>query len=577
MNRMNNVVLKDDQFSLRFDDKIEAIIFEIILKHIKDLIYVMKVEENGNFSYVFLNEEAKGHAKLTSASLGKTLHDVLPLETANHLHEQYNLVLEKKEPVSFQDEVTLSDERIVHGESILTPIFDDKGDITFIVSVTRDISARVADKELITFMAYHDQLTGLPNRSSLKQDLDNAVEEAEINSQNLALMFIDLDRFKFFNDSMGHVAGDQLLKEVGKRLASISQKSYKVFRQGGDEFIVILPNTSRELSKTFAQNVNQAFEKPFLLEKKEFFISASIGVSIYPTDGRDGDTLIKNADTALYRAKELGRSLHQFYSTDLQKQTSHLMQLETGLRKAIENNELEIYYQPQLDLSSAKVTSFEALLRWRHPVLGFVSPAEFIPIAEDTGLILSIGEWVIHTVCRKLKQWNENGYGPISIAINLSPKQFQQSDLVNIIQQNIEQNHIYPGSLEFELTEGAMQDPKRTLQTLAKLKEIGVRISVDDFGTGYSSLSYIKELPIDTLKIDQSFVKDVLRDEKDAAITTTIIHLAQSLGLSVIAEGVEEEQQVEFFKIMGCHKVQGYFFSKPIPENEMIEHYLKNK
>ncbi|MDR4886679.1 EAL domain-containing protein [Fredinandcohnia sp. QZ13] len=576
MNRMNNVILKDDQFS-RFDDKIEAIIFEIILKHIKDLIYVMKVEDNGSFSYVFLNEEAKGHAKLTSDSLGKTLHEVLPFETADHLHEQYKSVMENKVPVSFQDVVVLADKRVVHGESILTPIFDENGDITFIVSVTRDISARVADKEMITYMAYHDPLTGLPNRSSLKKDLDDAVEEAEMKNQNLALMFIDLDRFKFFNDSMGHVAGDHLLKEVGKRLASISEKSYKVFRQGGDEFIVILPNTSRELSEQFAQNVNRAFEKPFRLEAKEFFISASIGISLYPTDGRDGDSLIKNADTALYRAKELGRSLYQFYSLDLQKQTTHLMQLETGLRKAIEKNELQIYYQPQLDLSTDKVTSFEALLRWKHPVLGFVSPAEFIPIAEDTGLILSIGEWVIQTVCRKLKQWKEIGYGSVSISINLSPKQFQQPELVTMIQQNIEENQIYPGCLEFELTEGAMQDPKRTLQTLAKLKQIGVRISVDDFGTGYSSLSYIKELPIDTLKIDQSFVRDVLRDEKDAAITTTIIHLAQSLGLSVIAEGVEVEQQVEFFKIMGCHKVQGYFFSKPIPEDDMVEHYLKNK
>ncbi|MEH7382343.1 EAL domain-containing protein [Bacillus sp. JJ1533] len=576
MNRINNVILKDDQFN-RFDDKIEAIIFEIILKHIKDLIYVMKVEENGTFSYVFLNEEAKGHAKLTSDSLGRSLHDVLPLETANHLHEQYTSVMEKRKPISFQDVVILADKRVVHGESILTPIFNDKGEITFIVSVTRDISARVADKEMITYMAYHDQLTGLPNRTLLKTDLDNAVEEAERNNQNLALMFIDLDRFKFFNDSMGHVAGDHLLQEVGKRLASISQKSYKVFRQGGDEFIVILPNTTRELSEQFAQYVNRAFEKPFLLEQKEFFISASIGISIFPTDGRNGDTLIKNADTALYRAKELGRSLHQFYSSDLQKQTSHLMQLETGLRKAIEKNELEIYYQPQLDLSTDEVTSFEALLRWKHPILGFVSPGEFIPIAEDTGLILSIGEWIIKTVCGKLKEWKEKGYGPVSISINLSPKQFQQPELVKMIHENIIQNQIYPGSLEFELTEGAMQDPKRTLQTLAKLKEIGVRISVDDFGTGYSSLSYIKKLPIDTLKIDQSFVKDVLRDEKDAAITTTIIHLAQSLGLSVIAEGVEDEQQVEFFKIMGCHKVQGYFFSKPIPENEMIEHYFSNK
>ncbi|WP_099353615.1 sensor domain-containing protein [Fredinandcohnia onubensis] len=576
MNNINHVILKDKQFS-HFGEKIEAIIFEIILKHIKDLIYVMKVEEDDIFTYVFLNEEAKGHAKLTNSSLGKTLYEVLPKETADHLHAQYKSVVEKREAVSFQDVVILPDKKVVHGESLLTPVFDDKGNILFIVSVTRDISARVADKEMITYMAYHDQLTGLPNRSSLKQDLDHAVVEAIESDQEFALMFIDLDRFKFFNDSMGHVAGDHLLKEVGRRLSTIGQKGYKVFRQGGDEFIIILPESSREHSEEFAQNVIRLFEKSFILEKKEFFISASIGISLFPIDGNDADTLVKNADTALYRAKELGRALYQFYSTDLQKQSSHLMYLETSLRRAIDKNELEIYYQPQLDLSSGKVTSFEALLRWNHPTLGFVSPAEFIPIAEDTGLILSIGEWLIHTVCQKLKRWKESGYGTVSVGINLSPKQFQQPELVNMIQRNIEENQIYPGSLEIELTEGAMLDPKKTLFTLAKLKDIGVRIAVDDFGTGYSSLSYIKKLPIDTLKIDKSFVKDVLRDEKDAAITTTIIHLAQSLGLSVIAEGVEEEQQVEFFKIMGCHKVQGYFFSKPIPEDELIEHYLTNK
>ncbi|WP_449539842.1 putative bifunctional diguanylate cyclase/phosphodiesterase [Ferdinandcohnia sp. Marseille-Q9671] len=573
MNRMNNIILTGEQYS-HFGDKIETIIFEIILKHIKDLIYVMRVND-GTFSYVFLNEEARGHAKLTSSSIGKTLHEVLPIDTANHLHEQYTSVLEKREVVSFQDVVILSDQQVVHGESILTPIFDENENIQFIVSVTRDISKRVADEEMITFMAYHDQLTGLPNRSSLKKELDKAVEDAQTNHKKLSLMFIDLDRFKFFNDSMGHVAGDHLLQEVAKRLTSIDQKNYKVFRQGGDEFIVILNDTSRESTVQFAEKVIHAFENSFVLQRKEFFISASIGISLFPSDGEDGDTLIKNADTALYRAKELGRSLYQFYHSDLQQQMSHLMQLETGLRKAIEKNELEIYYQPQLDLATNKVTSFEALLRWKHPTLGFVSPAEFIPLAEDTGLILSIGEWIINTVCQKIKEWKLAGYGTVSVSINLSPKQFKQPGLVELIQDNIKKNQIYPSSLEFELTEGAMQDPKNTLRTLTQLKKIGVRLSVDDFGTGYSSLSYIKQLPIDTLKIDQSFVREVLTDEKDAAITTTIIHLAHSLGLSVIAEGVEEEKQVEFFKLMGCHKAQGYFFSKPIPEQEMVEHYLQ--
>src|SRR5690606_22672997 len=247
-------------------------------------------------------------------------------------------------------------------------------------------------------------------------------------------------------------------------------------------------------------------------ENKEFVISASIGISLFPYDGREGGTLLNNADTALYRAKKLGRSLYQFYNSDMQKQNSNVMQLEIDLRKAIENQELEIYFQPQLDLATNMVSSFEALVRWNHPTLGLVSPASFIPIAEDTGLILPIGEWLIKTICQKLKAWKESGYSPVSIGINLSPVQFQQHNLVKIIQDNIEENQLYPGSLEFELTEGAMQNPNQAMETLMKLKEIGVRIAVDDFGTGYSSLSYIKKLPIDTLKIDKSFVKDVLRD-----------------------------------------------------------------
>ncbi|MFS0861297.1 EAL domain-containing protein [Fredinandcohnia sp. 179-A 10B2 NHS] len=700
MKRFNNIILKDKQYSHN-DEQIEAIIFEIILKHIKDLIYVMKVEENCSFSYVFINEEAKGHAKLQSDCIGKTLHEVLPIDTANHLDKQYASVLEKKEAISFQDVVTLADNRIVYGESILTPIFDDHGEVRFIVSVTRDISESVAEKnllyesrqrykslidhnmdgvisvdsngnilgannstllvtgytesemqgktiftfvieedketfqqiynetlsgkpmefigchirhksgkilkvhvktipilinrdrssgayviikditeqtnyeEMITYMAYHDQLTGLANRSSLKKELEDSVEQAKKNKEKLALMYVDLDRFKFLNDSMGHVAGDMLLKEVGKRLEGIRKNGYKVFRQGGDEFIVLLTNTSREATVKCAENIIKTIEKPFLMDgKNEYYITASVGISLYPSDGQDGDTLIKNADTALYRAKDLGRSLFQFYSSEMQKQTSHLMVLETGLRKAIEKDELELYYQPQFDLVSNEVTSFEALLRWKHPTLGFVSPAEFIPIAEETGLILSIGEWVIQTVCQKIKSWKTRGFDSFSIGVNLSAKQFQQEGLVEMIESNIKSNQIDPRFLEFELTEGALQDAKKTLLTLNKLKDVGVRISVDDFGTGYSSLSYIKRFPIDTLKIDQSFVREVLTDEKDAAITTTIIHLAQSLGLSVIAEGVEDEKQVEFFKIMGCHKAQGYYFSKPLPENEMIEHYF---
>ncbi|MCH1623963.1 sensor domain-containing protein [Ferdinandcohnia quinoae] len=573
MDKLKNVISNDEKFAST-GQSIESIIFEIILKHIKDLIYVMSVEVDGTFRYVFINDVAKGHAKLQNDCIGRSLQEVLHKETADHLQQQYASVLLKRQPISFQDVVKLADDRTVHGESILSPIFDDQGKVRFIVSVTRDITESVNEKKLIEFMAYHDHLTGLPNRSSLKRDLASTVEDSSNNHDQFALMYIDLDRFKLLNDTMGHLAGDQLLIQIAQRLSNLNSAEYKVYRQSGDEFIIILLNTTVEQARAFAENVIKEIEKPFVFNNDEYYVTTSLGISIFPHDGQDGETLIKNADTALYRAKEVGRSIFQFYNKNMQKLNASEMILENGLRKAIDQNELELYYQPQFNLDSNEVSSFEALLRWNHPTIGHISPAEFIPLAEDTGLILSIGEWVITTVCKKIKEWHKKGYKSVSVAVNLSAKQFQQSKLAEIIKTAIDSNQIDPKFLEFEITEGAIQDAEKALLTLTKLKEIGVQIAVDDFGTGYSSLSYLKRFPIDTLKIDQSFVKDVLTDNKDAAITTTIIHLAESLGLAVIAEGVEEQEQVEFFKSMNCHKAQGYFFSKPLPEKEIIEHYL---
>ncbi|WP_456275686.1 sensor domain-containing protein [Bacillus sp. AK128] len=441
--------------------------------------------------------------------------------------------------------------------------------------IMRDITEQIRSNEVMKFITYHDHLTGLPNRSSLKEDIHNVVLNSKKHKQVFGLMYLDLDRFKFLNDSMGHYVGDLLLKEVAQRLSSLQSTTITVYRQGGDEFILIIEDTNRCQTHKIAEQVLSLFQVPFLLTSQEFYVTPSVGISMYPHDGQDEETLIKSADTALYRVKERGRGHFQFYSNDMQKDDSQTMLLETCLRRAIEKDELLLYYQPQVDLFTGEVYSYEALLRWDCGLLGFVSPADFIPLAEETGLIIPIGEWVITEVCDQLRKWRSKGYTNISVAINLSARQFQQPNIVEYIKNAIQINDINPSQLEIEITEGAMQDTKETIKILNRLKEIGVQISVDDFGTGYSSLSYLKRFPLNTLKIDQSFVRDVLTDEKDAAITKTIIHMAHSLGFNVVAEGVELEEQAELLRIMECEKGQGYLFSKPIPASQIEQEFLK--
>ncbi|WP_246944018.1 EAL and GGDEF domain-containing protein [Bacillus pinisoli] len=443
--------------------------------------------------------------------------------------------------------------------------------------IMRDITEQLRSNEVLKFITYHDHLTGLPNRSSLKEDIHQVVSKSKEHDQIFGLMYLDLDRFKFLNDSMGHYVGDLLLKEVAQRLTSLKEinQNIAVYRQGGDEFILIIEDTNRCQTQDVADQVLSLFQTPFLLTSQEFYVTPSVGISMYPKDGLDEETLIKSADTALSNVKDRGRGHYQFYSQDMQKGDSQTMLLETCLRRAIEKDELLLYYQPQVDLYTGEVYSYEALLRWNCGLLGFVSPADFIPLAEETGLIIPIGEWVIEEACLQLNKWRSKGHTNISVAINLSGRQFQQPNLVEFIKNAITSNNIDPSQIEIEITEGAMQDTRETIGILNKLKEIGVQISVDDFGTGYSSLSYLKRFPLNTLKIDQSFVRDVLSDEKDAAITTTIIHLAHSLGFNVVAEGVELEEQAEFLRRMDCEKAQGYLFSKPVPASQIEKEFLK--
>jgi diguanylate cyclase (GGDEF)-like protein len=414
----------------------------------------------------------------------------------------------------------------------------------------------------------------LRNRRAMLDQLDQLVKNKKRTSHQFALLFIDIDRFKYLNDTLGHLVGDQILKQVAERLIDIQHDGCTVYRQGGDEFIVVLEDSSRQKAGEFAQKVLSRFSESFYFNSQEYYITPSIGISLFPNDGKDAETLIKSADEALFSVKEKGKAHYQFYRAEMHSAGINVIALEAHLRKAIERDELELYYQPQVNLFTNEITSFEALLRWNSKELGFISPAEFIPLAEDTGLIIPIGNWVIDRACRQIKEWVGISGKPIRIAVNISPKQFMQLDLVQVIKRAIDHYKIQPSLLEIEITEGAMHDTKETIPLLKKLKKLGITVSIDDFGTGYSSLSYLKQYPIDVLKIDQSFVRDIKSDDKDAAIITTIIHLGKSLGMEVVAEGVEEESQAEFLKEAFCEKAQGFLFAKPLRAHEAEEKFI---
>ncbi|KQX60830.1 hypothetical protein ASD40_31165 [Paenibacillus sp. Root444D2] len=440
---------------------------------------------------------------------------------------------------------------------------------TYFSSIIRDITERKKAEEKINQMVYLDSLTGLPNRRLLNDRLTQALDQASENKQIIGIMFIDLDRFKYINDTLGHAMGDRLLIEVAKRLRDCMGKMDTVSRQGGDEFIVLLPNTTSDEITKKAQNIVNLFTRSVVLSDHEMFVTPSIGISLYPSDGRDIETLIKNADTAMYRVKEQGKNNFQFYTPDMNEAVSRKMKLEMGLRKGLERGEFKVYYQPQIDVISGKVIGVEALIRWQHPEWGNIPPDEFIPLAEETGLIIPIGEWVLYEACHQNKIWQNAGYPPLRIAVNISSRQFQQNNLVEIVSKTLKETELDPQYLELELTESIIQDSKYAITTMQKLKAMGIHLSIDDFGTGYSSLSYLKLFPIDSLKIDRSFTSNIFEDSKDAALVHTIIDMAHNLDLKVIAEGVETQEQLHFLRQRQCNEAQGYFFSRPVSGEEL--------
>ncbi len=457
----------------------------------------------------------------------------------------------------------------------ISQITTDEGVPTYYIGIVSDISQLKEDQEEIHRLAYYDPLTNLPNRSLLEERAAFALKIAQRNKDPLALLFLDLDNFKNINDSLGHKAGDRLLQAFADRLRGMVREEDTFARPGGDEFILLLPATDASGAAHAAQKLLSLLNRPFRIDGYDLSVTSSVGIALYPEDGAHLSELYTNADIAMYRAKQKGRNTYSFFTPELQTHYVRLMRVENALRQALEHNQFELYYQPQQELQSSATIGFEALLRWVHPELGRVSPAEFIPIAESSGLIVPIGEWVLREATQQLRRWIDEGIAPPKMAINLSAAQFHHPNLPDIILSILDDASLPPEYLELELTESmTMDDPERAITMINRLHGAGISLSMDDFGTGYSSLSYLKRFKISKLKIDQSFVRDITSDSDDRVIISTIITLAQSLGLRVIAEGVETEEQQEFLRRLGCHDIQGYFFSRPINASD-AEDFLR--
>ncbi|RLQ94208.1 sensor domain-containing protein [Falsibacillus albus] len=437
--------------------------------------------------------------------------------------------------------------------------------------VGRDITTRKKAQKTIHQMAYYDSLTGLPNRNKFMQYLNETIKDTS--EEPFAVLFLDLDRFKVINDTKGHSTGDMLLKKVAILLKGIIRNQGIVFRQGGDEFIIILKDVDHGQVDQFAREILHRFSQPIMIEEQEFFVTPSIGISLYPMDGREQESLLKHADTAMYVAKERGKNNYHFYDSALDQITSRKMELENGLRRALELDELRIFYQPKVQMDTGDILGVEALLRWEHPILGLISPAEFIPIAEETGLIIPIGKWVLRNAIEQSIYWENTGIGTIPVAVNISVRQIKDEDFVVDVKEILEATSFVPSCLELEITESIMQDFNRSTHVLKQLKQLGLNISMDDFGTGYSSLNNLRHLPINSIKIDKSFVDDIINF--NGSIVRAIIDMAENMDFNIIAEGVETKEQVKFLLDNSCFTGQGYYFSKPLPAGDLEKYIIQ--
>lgn len=470
------------------------------------------------------------------------------------------------------------DGRLYHEAVTITPLTDPLGKVTHFISSGKDMSESIQAQERLHHLAHHDALTGLPNRMLFVERLKHALQRANRRKRAVAVMFLDMDRFKMVNDTLGHEAGDRLLQAMAARLLACVREGDTIARFGGDEFAGLLNDiASPEDVAPIVGKFLEALAPPFLIDGHELFVGGSIGVSLYPDDGADPQTLMKNADTAMYCAKQRGGNSSEFYYAGMNENALARLGLETALRHALDRQEFIVCYQPQIDLTNGKVAGFEALLRWERPDIGPVCPKEFIPVLEETGLIVPVGEWMLRTACEQHRAWRAAGLPPLRMAVNISSRQFEAGDLTETLQRVMQDAAMPAEFLELEITESMlMQNAAQDMESLQALNAIGMRFAIDDFGTGYSSLIYLKRFPIDILKIDKAFVSDITDNGDDAAIVRAIITMAHSLGIQALAEGVETLEQVEFLRQQGCDLAQGYYFSPPLPASE-VERFLVEK
>jgi diguanylate cyclase (GGDEF)-like protein/PAS domain S-box-containing protein len=544
--------------------------YRSVVEYSPQLIIIL---QNGLIT--FANKSAMEIAGVRQLSdiIGKPIIEFIHPTNIEKVHKRNKEILENKAGNKYNEySIIRPDGKLLHIE-ILGNVINYKGQPAILV-MGNDVTAKKEYQEKMEYMAYHDSLTGLPNRYLLDKYLEEAIQKCAKTNQELSIMLIDLDRFKFINDTLGHKLGDSLLIQVSERLKKSVRENDIVARQGGDEFLVLLKNTNLSIVKNLAEGIINSFTSPFNLEGDEFITSPSIGISVYPKDGHDKETLTRHADTAMYMAKKRGKNNFQFYNNEKEEIRQRNNKLEQGLKRALVNKEFQLHYQPKVILKTGKIFCVEALLRWTHPELGEIPPTEFIPIAEESGMIIPIGSWVLHEACKQNKLWQESGID-ISVAVNVSTIQFEDPRFIEIVKDALFNSQLAPGNLILELTESVMQNITNSNTIINTLKSLGVKIAIDDFGTGYSSLNVLNKLTIDLVKIDKSFVNEITSSTNSASLVKTMIEIGENLQFDLIAEGIENKQQADFLIQNDCRFGQGYLYSPPLPAGEVESLLLK--